>query len=179
LGGNRGGPLATYRNLLIVFLATGLRHGAGWTFLCWGLFHGFFLVLERLLLGAPLEHLSAAAWRYVYCLPVVIFGWVLFRADSLGQAMAHWAAMLNPIDLVAPATLLERIGATPYSIAALACGALIFVLPGDMSFGRRLMEQASLRTRPLLDFAYASAALIVGGVLVLTGNYSPFLYFQF
>lgn len=179
LGGNRGGPVATYRNLLIVFLATGLWHGAGWTFLCWGLFHGFFLVLERLAFGAPLQRLTAGALRFVYCLPVVIFGWVLFRADNLGQALAHWSAMLQPVDLVSLVTLSEKTGATPYSIAAMACGALIFILPGEMSFGRRLMEQASRRARPWLDLAYATGALAVGGVLVLTGNYSPFLYFQF
>ncbi|HNB26685.1 MAG TPA: MBOAT family O-acyltransferase [Alphaproteobacteria bacterium] len=179
LGGNRGGPIATYRNLLIVFVATGLWHGAGWTFLCWGLFHGLFLVLERLLVGAPLRHLTAGALRYLYCLPVVLFGWVLFRADGLGRAVDLWSAMLQPFALESLVQLSERTAATPYSLAAMACGALIFILPGETSFGLRLMQQAERRGRPALDLAYAVGALALSGILVITGNYSPFLYFQF
>lgn len=179
LGGNRGGPIATYRNLLIVFVATGLWHGAGWTFLCWGLFHGLFLVLERLLAGAPLQRLTAGALRYLYCLPVVLFGWVLFRADSLGRAVDLWSAMLQPFALETLTSLSERTAATPYSIAAMACGALVFVLPGEASFGLRLMRQAERRARPVLDLVYTAGALALSGILVITHNYSPFLYFRF
>ena len=64
LGGNRCGPLRTYLNLVTVFLLCGLWHGASWNFICWGIFHGFFLVIERTIIGkgmqliwAPLRHL--------------------------------------------------------------------------------------------------------------------------
>lgn len=179
LGGNRGGSLATYRNLLIVFLATGLWHGAGWTFVCWGLYHGAFLVLERLLFAAPLRSLTHPALRYAYCLPTVIFGWVMFRADSAALAVDLWSAMLRPLDLPSAAELLERTSLTPYSIAALAFGALVFVLPGEVSFGRRLMDRTIGRGGQFLDLAYTGAALAICGLLVLSGNYSPFLYFRF
>ncbi|HEV8390054.1 MAG TPA: MBOAT family protein [Dongiaceae bacterium] len=176
LGGNRGGTLATYRNLLIVFAATGLWHGAAWTFLAWGLWHGVFLVAERLLFRAPLQALQSGALRYLYCLPVILFGWVLFRADTISQAVAQWGAMLRPFEPLSFATLSENTAITPYSAAAMAIGALIFVLPGDSPLGRRLMEG---RSQPVLDLAYTAVALVFSGTLVLTGQYSPFLYFQF
>jgi alginate O-acetyltransferase complex protein AlgI len=179
LGGNRGGAFATYRNLLIVFAATGLWHGAAWTFLCWGLFHGAFLVIERVLFRAPLEALQSAILRYVYCLPVVLLGWVLFRAETFGQAIGHWSAMFRPFEPVSWALLLERTSITPYSAAALAVGALIFFLPGDKSFGQRLAELSAKRWWPAADLAYTATALACSGVLVLASRYSPFLYFRF
>jgi alginate O-acetyltransferase complex protein AlgI len=179
LGGNRGGMLATYRNLLIVFAATGLWHGAAWTFLCWGLFHGAFLVIEHLLFRAPLEAMRSGILRYVYCLPVVLLGWVLFRADTFEQAIGQWSAMFRPFEPVSWVLLLERTSITPYSAAALAVGALIFFLPGDKSFGRRLAELSMKRSWPALDLAYTATLLVFSGVLVLASKYSPFLYFRF
>ena len=177
LGGNRGGTLATYRNLLLVFAATGLWHGAAWTFLAWGLFHGAFLVLERLAFRAPLEAMRAGFLRYLYCLPVVLFGWVLFRADTLAEALGHWSAMLWPFEPVSFALLSERTAITPYSATALAVGAVIFFLPGETSFGRRLAELSA--RRPSFDLVYTAGVLVFSGALVLAGKYSPFLYFRF
>ena len=179
LGGNRGGMLATYRNLLVVFAATGLWHGAAWTFLAWGLWHGAFLVFERLLFHSPLQALRAGVLRYVYCLPVILFGWVLFRAETLGQAVEYWLAMLTPLDPISYVLVSEHTSLTPYSAAALALGALIFFLPGEMSFGRRLGDLSVKRPWPALDLAYTVTALGFSGVLVLAGKYSPFLYFRF
>ena len=179
LGGNRGAAWATYRNLLIVFAATGLWHGAAWTFLLWGLFHGAFLVIERLLFRAPLQAMQAGILRYVYCLPVVLFGWVLFRADTLGQAIDVWSAMIDPSHLPTFAQLSERTAITPYSLAALACGALVFVLPGELSFGRRLADLSARRAWPVFDVGYTTAALAISGVVVLGAKFSPFLYFRF
>jgi alginate O-acetyltransferase complex protein AlgI len=179
LGGNRGGTFATYRNLLLVFVATGLWHGAAWTFLGWGLYHGAFLVAERLLFRSPLQALQSGALRYLYCLPVVIFGWVLFRAGTITQAFAHWAAMLQPFQHSSLETLSANTGITPYSAAALAAGALIFVLPGELSFGRKLSEPSAKRPWLAFDLAYTATALGLSGILVLAGKFSPFLYFRF
>ena len=179
LGGNRGGPVATYRNLLIVFAATGLWHGAAWTFLLWGLYHGAFLVVERLLFRSPVEAMHSAVLRYLYCLPVVLLGWVLFRADTLSQAIDLWSAMIRPFDLPTFALLSERTGITVYSAAALAVGALIFFLPGELSFGRKLADLSAGRAWPTFDLAYAVGALGFSSVLVLAGKFSPFLYFRF
>ena len=83
LGGNRKGALCTYRNLLIVFFLTGMWHGAGTGFILWGLYHGLFLILERVWLGKKLEKLPGfVGWGYTMI--VVFLGWILFRAEDFG-----------------------------------------------------------------------------------------------
>ena len=91
LGGNRHGAVRTYADLAAVFLLCGLWHGAAWNFVAWGAWHGLFLVLER----AGLLVWPNRIVRHVYLLLVVIFGWVLFRADGIGHAAAYMAAMLG------------------------------------------------------------------------------------
>ncbi|MBK9616900.1 MAG: MBOAT family protein [Uliginosibacterium sp.] len=86
MGGNRLGNLITYRNLFVVFILCGLWHGAAWTFLIWGVYHGVFLVLERMGLSALLEKLPRLL-RHAYTLIVVIVGWVFFRSESLPQSL--------------------------------------------------------------------------------------------
>jgi alginate O-acetyltransferase complex protein AlgI len=179
LGGNREGPVITCRNLLIVFVVTGLWHGAAWTFLVWGLFHGTFLLVERLAFREPLQALSNPALRYLYALPAVVLGWVVFRADSLSQALWLWSAMLRPfaqgafdVSQVADLT-------TPASIAAFLLGASIFVVPGKVSLGSRLMHASLQGWSAWLNTGYAVSALGVTGLIALTGSYSPFLYFRF
>ncbi|MFZ0133944.1 MAG: MBOAT family O-acyltransferase [Desulfobacterales bacterium] len=97
LGGNRGGPLRTYVNLLVVFFLCGLWHGASWNFIIWGLLHGLFLVIERLGFDKALNR-SWPPLRNVYVMTVVCSGWVFFRTDSLSAALHYLGAMagLNP-----------------------------------------------------------------------------------
>ena len=106
MGGNRHGTARTLRNLLVIFLLTGLWHGAAWTFVIWGLFHGAFLVLERLWLGQRLARTPLLLSR-VYTLLVILVGWVFFRADHLAHATIYFRAMLgggearNPLPITA------------------------------------------------------------------------------
>ena len=87
LGGNRVSPARMYANLVTVFFLCGLWHGASWNFVIWGLFHGSFLVVERLGLAAAIRRLWRPL-RHVYLLLVVMIGWVFFRADTLPSAVA-------------------------------------------------------------------------------------------
>src|SRR5687768_10410935 len=88
LGGSRLGPRRTYVNLLVVFLLCGLWHGAAWTFVAWGLYHGMFLVLERVGWARTLER-GPPALRHVYVLLAVMVGWVLFRSETLAGAVGY------------------------------------------------------------------------------------------
>jgi len=92
LGGNRCSPLRTSLNLLIVFLLCGLWHGASINFVLWGLFHGGFLMIERLGASQILLRLWAPL-RHLYLILTVMGGWVLFRADNLNHAMSYYAAL--------------------------------------------------------------------------------------
>lgn len=86
LGGNRVGQNKLYRNLIIVFLVTGLWHGANWTFVIWGLFHGFFLIVERLGWLNWLKKMPTFL-QVSYTFIIVSVGWVFFRANSVGDAV--------------------------------------------------------------------------------------------
>jgi alginate O-acetyltransferase complex protein AlgI len=92
LGGNRRGEWRTCLNLVIVFFLCGLWHGASWTFVVWGLYHGFFLVLERTRFGGWVAGMPRLL-RHGYALVVVMAGWVLFRADTFGHAITFLANM--------------------------------------------------------------------------------------
>src|SRR5690554_7029994 len=81
LGGNQKGKYRTYVNLLIVFFLTGLWHGASWNFVIWGLFHGFFIIIERLnIIKVPTRFYVIGN---IYTLLIVMIGWVLFRSENL------------------------------------------------------------------------------------------------
>ena len=88
LGGNRKGKTRTYVNLWIVFLLTGIWHGAAWQFIVWGLYHGLFMFIERLGFGKLLKRIPKAI-GHIYALVVVIVGWVFFRADNISIAINY------------------------------------------------------------------------------------------
>ncbi len=171
LGGNRNGRRRTYVNLLIVFLATGIWHGASFTFLFWGLWHGAFLILERAFLGKRLERIPG--WiRRLYALTVILIGWVLFRADNMGSAMAYLAGMFRPgtRDLTVMRAVMD-----PQYWFWLAAGVLC-CMPLGRAFRRFPKVGKCLRAiRPaciLLMFVLAICCMVGRG-------YSPFLYFRF
>lgn len=94
LGGSRKGNLRTYFNLFIVFLATGIWHGASWSFVFWGLFHGGFLILEKLGLDNYLKKLYAP-FQHLYVLILVLIGWVYFRVEDFSDASSYVFSMFS------------------------------------------------------------------------------------
>ncbi len=126
LGGNRASPGRTHLNLVTVFFLCGLWHGASWTFVVWGLFHGAFLVLERVRAGASTgttstPGLARRAAGHVYALAVVMVGWVLFRADTLSGAGAMLGAMVG-LGAGAPTAYAWSWYVTPELMLALGAG---------------------------------------------------------
>src|SRR4029079_875958 len=91
LGGSRVSPARMYANLVTVFFLCGLWHGASWNFVIWGLFHGTFLVVERLGLAAAIHRLWRPL-RHLYLMLVVMIGWVFFRAETLPGSIAFLRA---------------------------------------------------------------------------------------
>ncbi|MER9260845.1 MBOAT family protein [Mesorhizobium sp. M0619] len=178
LGGSRHGRIATYRNLLIVFAVTGLWHGASWTFFCWGMFHGLFILVERVATGTWPKVLEKGWLRYAYFLPVVTLSWPLFRATSLEQAMSLWKAMASP-DAAGAFSLDAAAPIATTSLIALVAGAAIYVLPGRLSFGQLLTSETRGDKLYVAGACYTVVALMVCQVLALSGGYTPFLYFQF
>lgn len=183
LGGNRGSKFRTYRNLLIVFLVTGLWHGASWNFIVWGLYHGVFLLIERAGLGKRLSQLWPPV-AHVYALVVVLIGWVFFRAETLPQAFVYlqkMAGFANPVSSVITYLPVHFLSAEV--VGSLLIGILL-ATPVYARFQRGWegLSDRLVSMRFLLDSVYIIGlfGLFVLSVMYLAADtYNPFIYFRF
>lgn len=180
LGGNRETEFHTYRNLLIVFFLTGLWHGASWNFVLWGLFHGFFLVLERLGLGKLLERIPSF-FRHFYTLLVVVLAWVLFRAPDFDAAMEYYDklfdfAMLNN-DFTTAFVLLDRRMVFCLLIGLLGASPLLLRIWEAVCRRRKAPVPDALNKYAVPVFYVALFVLSILEIMTMTHH--PFIYFQF
>jgi len=179
LGGSRHGGVRTYVNLFVVMLLGGLWHGANWTFVVWGAWHGGLLVAERA------THWSRNAQRHWFALPLTLFfiliGWVIFRAESMPMAMIMLSGMAG----------VNGLALTPWMGIAMSNSALTMLVIAIVIAAAEPYLDAFMRP----DVVYAQAdkvssravfkALVsssLAGVTILMladSSYSPFLYFQF
>jgi alginate O-acetyltransferase complex protein AlgI len=177
LGGNRHGSAKTYRNLITVFVLTGFWHGANWTFLVWGLYHGALLIIERGFRTdtAPVTPGRKLARRALTML-LVIVGWVFFRATDLSQALTMIGHMLLPdftglTDVVSEAFTNQR-------LVILLLAMLIVFMPAHPVAGP-LIESSRSRPATILRVTVMTGGLLYASILVASGTFSPFLYYQF
>ncbi|MCE6999516.1 MBOAT family protein [Saccharothrix sp. S26] len=177
LGGNRGGVWQTYRNLSIVFVLTGFWHGANWTFLVWGLFHGGLLVLERRFGwdSAPVTARARIARRVGTTLLVVI-GWVFFRSADLGTAFTIIGHLLLPD--FSGLTETVAAAATNQRIVLLVLALVIVVLPNHPVSGPYL-EASRDKVATAARISLMTVGVGYAAILVASGTFSPFLYYQF
>jgi alginate O-acetyltransferase complex protein AlgI len=177
LGGNRNGKASTYRNLMIVFVLVGFWHGAAWTFLIWGLYHGGLLIIERITGydAAKATGLRLVGQRALTALLVMI-GWVFFRCSSLGHAMSYLKAMCVPTFGPAPDALVAV--QTDQRMIVLLAALLVFVMPSKLVMGR-LIERFDYQPAAVFRFAVLFVAAPYAAISVAAGTFSPFLYFQF
>jgi len=177
LGGNREGAAKTYRNLCVVFLLTGFWHGANWTFLIWGAFHGALLIVERGygLDEAPTDPLRRYA-RRALTIVLVIVGWVFFRADDLGDALVMIGHMLLPDFQGLTDQVDAKLGNQVLVVLLLAL--VIMVMPASPVTGP-MLESSRGRVATALRVAIMGPGLLWATILVATGTFSPFLYYQF
>lgn len=168
LGGNRKGNGRTWINRFLVFFATGLWHGASWTFVLWGLWHGLFSVLEDC--GAlPVKRLKGKLLGRIYTLLVVVLGFVLFRAETLPQAGAMFAAMFTGFGLSWQGTAAVCAGLTPLFLLTLV---LALVLSAPVV--KRLEGKCQT-----LSMIGALALLVLCMLNLSAGTFNPFIYFRF
>ena len=166
LGGNRHGKLQTYRNLMITMVLGGLWHGAAWGFVLWGTLHGTALVVEHALRDRGVRRPPAwLAWLIVF--NVVVFGWILFRAESLELAATFIGQLFDP----GPATLWA-----PATVAAIAIVIGFQLLPPDPL--ERLRIRLAGLPAPALGAGLAVVVALVGATVPSQGV-PPFIYFQF
>jgi alginate O-acetyltransferase complex protein AlgI len=180
LGGNRGGTLKTYRNLWLTMVLGGLWHGANWTFVLWGIWHGTILAIERLLGVATDLKTPWKPLRWAITFLLVVIGWVMFRADSVGDAMRFYAAMFSFDSLQVSEVFASNIDSLQLTTLALA-----FVVVAWSGWRSRNPSEASLAAVQGIGVRGAVLGavmlpLFALAVLKLSAqSYSPFLYFQF
>ena len=182
LGGNRKGAIRTGINKFAVFFCTGLWHGADWTFVAWGLYHGFFSVLEDML--PFLKKMPKIALR-LYTLPVVCIGFVIFRADSLGQGIFFVQQMFAgySFDALKMGFAMQQL--TPWFLAMAAAGlvGMAPIKPISVKVKKAVGEgmEGSWKYRVLQAFlSLGAAAVLLWCMLRLSGDtYNPFIYFRF
>lgn len=179
LGGNRKGAVRTYFNLWLVFLVSGFWHGAAWNFVAWGAFHGFFLCLDKAFKGTQIAR--APAWMGLPATFVlVLFSWVLFRAETLGHAVAYMGRMLDVFGSAPEAAAAIEFG-WRHQAALLAAVVLCFgpaVKPHPFDFMRLEPAQASLG-QAVARFAVAMGLLVWSAATLATSSFNPFIYFRF
>ena len=172
LGGNRKGIKRTLLNLLIVFTLTGIWHGASWQYLFWGLYHGFFQIIERSFLSDSLKKHRMIGT--IYTLTVVMIGWVLFRGNGLSGAIRMLSVMFRwvPDTVVSAGMFVDLRYLVMVVIAAAFCGPVQSVF--------KLKDRILDSSRTGLLETLILAALMFLSVSSLVGNtYNPFIYFQF
>jgi alginate O-acetyltransferase complex protein AlgI len=170
LGGNRGGELVTYRNLLLTMLIGGLWHGANWNFVLWGAYHGLLLALYRAF-GSAWDRLPSVL-RQLTMFALVMIGWVFFRTGSLPATESLDAALRLLHVMFVPAA---GVGVMkPAALVLLLAVAAFWAMKGpnvvDLNLGFQWHFRHTLGYAAIFG---ASLAIIAGG------RNSPFLYFQF
>jgi alginate O-acetyltransferase complex protein AlgI len=172
LGGNRKGEGRTYFNLAVVMLIGGLWHGAKWNFIVWGAYHGFFLILERWHGKKSLYDALPKPGRIALTFLLMLFSWVLFRADNLSLAIEYFRAMFGAGHTAEVTPLLAAVIYTPYHLLVIAiCAFLVFqpLQAHDWAIAPVTWPRVAV-ILPL--FAIALMAMY-------TQAFNPFLYFQF
>jgi len=173
LGGSREGRGKTIRNLCIVWLLTGIWHGANWTFIVWGVYHGILLILEKFVLKNVLDRIPSAI-RRIYTLIMVLIGWVFFSSADLGSAVSWLGQMFG----IGAAGLVDA--TAKYYLGSFWVVLLLGILgatPICANLGSNVYRGGKMPVALSVVWFGLLLALSVAGMM--TSTYSTFLYFQF
>lgn len=175
LGGNRvASKYRMYFNLWLVFLASGLWHGAAWGYIIWGAYHGTFLVLERVFLGKWLQKLGR--WGFLYTFPVVLVGWVFFRLEHLRPSLHYLRAMFVP-------TGNNASWHPDKQYLYILCAAVLCSFITIGRWGQRLQDVVFYKKNGIaVHFAMMASSillLLLSAGKITVSTFNPFIYFRF
>lgn len=185
LGGNRDGEIKTYRNLMLVFILCGLWHGAAWNFLIWGLFHGFFLLVERIGLFKFLHRLPNFI-RVIYVWLTIFISWIIFRSSSFTQfkyifknvfSFSHSDSTLYHHYLEFVNTFIILVFLISVLLSTSLINKYLFNIKGKI---QSLSTRSSFTSLPklwLLSFSFV--LFIMCFIFIINNSYTPFIYFKF
>lgn len=187
MGGNRRGSMRTSLNLVTIFLLCGLWHGASWTFVAWGLYHGFFLAVKR----TSFRGIQNRIWAPVQILLtmlIVMVGWVIFRSESLSSAIAYIKSMFQfsaggeeylPLSTYLNTKLQFELLVA--SVLAVPVYPMLKNIYGSVVSVPVPPYAASVRDSffAVSRFSFLSAVLYFSVISLAAGVYNPFIYFRF
>ncbi len=167
MGGNRKGKIKTYTNLLFVFFLTGLWHGADLSFVVWGLYHGVFVIIERLGFKKVLERMKCVSVLYTFF--VVSIGWVLFRAENTIYGIKYLSRMMSFCNNDA-IYYFDKKTIFTFACAILGMGSLYNCIP------KWIKEKWN---GSIMEAIYCLFILILSIASIAGDTYNPFIYFHF
>ena len=170
LGGSRGSTAATIRNTLIVWLLTGLWHGASWNFILWGLYYGVLIILEKFVFRRLLER-TPSALRHILTMLAVVFGWVIFEITSPASELEFVKAMLGFGGSFANSFTLNALH--NYAVTFIAAIAISTGIP--LKICKKLPEKRA----NALSLVGEAAGMTACIACLVDSGYNPFLYFNF
>ncbi len=176
LGGNRKSNGRTALNLIIVFVCTGLWHGAGLSFLVWGLWHGLFLIVERFWLKKVLDRKWFSGFRNLYTLFVVFFGWIFFRAGSISIALETIKKMFS-FSGGNPSFYYQSVGSAMTIVVAII--AVLAAGPVQQIFPKLKAALYDEKNTGYFQIGALAVVLILSIISLVSGSYNPFIYFRF
>ena len=178
LGGNRNGLLNTCRNLGIVFLLTGIWHGAAWNFVVWGLWSAFFIIIEKISNIKDFDQKFHPWWieviRHIYCILFFIIGWVIFRADNMVYAWRYLMNMfgfmhINRSDIIYhTAYYINTIELVTFAAAILCCVPIF----------KNILEIKNKFAKSFINI-WLILLFVLSSAYIAAGTYNPFIYFRF
>lgn len=172
LGGNRKGNV--YFNLFVVFLATGLWHGAAWNFIFWGLWNGIFMILERLVREKKWYIRIPQTIKWIFTILIVIIGWVLFSANGLSEAISYISIMFGITKYSNVAFSIE------YFINKKLVFWLLIAIFASTPIASNIMKKYNGNKKvEIIKNISLLIMFIISIIFIVNSTYSPFIYFQF
>lgn len=176
LGGNRKGSLRTYLNLFIVFFTTGLWHGASWNFIAWGLFNGFFMIIERIFLKKLLDKNKLKVLNHLYTLFVILISWVLFRVSNIEDAIVFIQRMFTQnVVLIENTVYLSNLLTKSNIIIFVSAVLLSGVLPNTLRKYDKIRTAYEVFFEPVILIIL----FLVCIMYIVNGTYNSFIYMNF
>ncbi len=174
LGGNRLGVARARWNRLIVFFFTGMWHGANWTFILWGLWHGLFLFLEDFF---GRKKVRIPVMNHLYTMLVVAMGFMLFRADTIGQAFVMLKAMYTGFRFSPESTIFLRNLLTPQTLTTILVG-LVGVMP-VLDFCKKQLQKRNIVIPGVVKLSVVMIVFLICVIKLAASSFNPFIYTQF
>ena len=176
LGGNRKGNFRTYLNLFIVFLVTGLWHGASWNFIVWGVYNGLFMVVERIFLKKILDKNKFKIINHIYTLLVVITSWIYFRISDINKAVEYVRIMFTKTTLLPEKMVYLSNVLTTSNLIIFVIG-IIFagIVPALYRKTSKLKNIYEVFIEPIIIVTL----FLMSIMYIVNGTYNSFIYMNF